>query len=336
MVGLGEQNAEILAVLRDLRAHGVEIVTLGQYLSEPGGAEPVDRYLTPAAFDALAAEARARLDGVRRRLRALVVQRARGLRVREPALTDGAQHRARGSRRSRACCWSCELPGLREPRRGVGGARPAAGGAPRDDRLARRSPRLSDRGCLGDRPALLDGARDFPVREDPRVIAVLITLALCFAFAVFPLLFGWATGRLVAAFGTRGLLEGAPFLWVASELLRPRTYFEFPWCLLGYGRRPFTPVIQLASVTAVYGMSSCWSRLSTLLAMASWRRACDARLSPAWRRWWRSPGGSEPMRSAGRCARRAAYRCIVRGRPAGGRSTSRPRTPGATWAATSS
>ena len=49
----------------------------------------------------------------------------------------------------------------------------------------------------------------------PRVVAVLITLALCFAFAVFPLAFGWATGRLLAAFGTRGLL-GAPVLWVAG------------------------------------------------------------------------------------------------------------------------
>ena len=59
MVGLGEQDAEILAVLRDLRAHGVEIVTLGQYLRPTRRHEPVDRYLPPAAFDALAAEARA-------------------------------------------------------------------------------------------------------------------------------------------------------------------------------------------------------------------------------------------------------------------------------------
>ena len=59
MVGLGEQDAEILAVLRDLRAHGVEIVTLGQYMRPTRRHEPVDRYLPPAAFDALAAEARA-------------------------------------------------------------------------------------------------------------------------------------------------------------------------------------------------------------------------------------------------------------------------------------
>ena len=101
----------------------------------------------------------------------------------------------------------------------------------------------------------------------PRVVAVLITLALCFAFAVFPLVFGWATGRLVAAFGTRGLL-GAPVLWVATELLRVHTFFEFPWCLLGYSQQPFLPVIQIASITAVYGVSFLLVASSTLVAIA--------------------------------------------------------------------
>jgi apolipoprotein N-acyltransferase len=101
----------------------------------------------------------------------------------------------------------------------------------------------------------------------PRVVAVLITLALCFAFAVFPLLFGWAMGRLLAVFGARALL-GAPFLWVASELLRVHTFFEFPWCLLGYSQQPLTPVIQIASVTAVYGVSFVLVASSALLALA--------------------------------------------------------------------
>ena len=101
----------------------------------------------------------------------------------------------------------------------------------------------------------------------PRVVAVLITLALCFAFAVFPLLFGWAMGRLLAAFGTRALL-GAPFLWVASELLRVHTFFDFPWCLLGYSQQPFTPVIQIASATAVFGVSFVLVASSALLALA--------------------------------------------------------------------
>ena len=59
MVGLGETDAEIRDVLRDLLASGVSIVTLGQYLRPSRQHAPVDRYLRPEAFEALAADARA-------------------------------------------------------------------------------------------------------------------------------------------------------------------------------------------------------------------------------------------------------------------------------------
>jgi apolipoprotein N-acyltransferase len=101
----------------------------------------------------------------------------------------------------------------------------------------------------------------------PLVAGALIMLALCLAFALFPLVFGWATGRLVARFGSLGLL-GAPFLWVATELLRAHTFFEFPWCLLGYSQHPYLPLIQVASVTAVYGVSFLLVACSALLALA--------------------------------------------------------------------
>jgi lipoic acid synthetase len=39
MVGLGETDEEILAVMRDLRAHDVDMLTIGQYL-QPSGAPP--------------------------------------------------------------------------------------------------------------------------------------------------------------------------------------------------------------------------------------------------------------------------------------------------------
>ena len=101
----------------------------------------------------------------------------------------------------------------------------------------------------------------------PLAAGALIMMALCLAVALFPLLFGWATGRVVARFGTAGLL-GAPFLWVATELLRVHTFFEFPWCLLGYSQQPFLPVIQVASVTAVYGVSFLLVTSAALLAIA--------------------------------------------------------------------
>jgi lipoic acid synthetase len=52
MVGLGETDAEVLAVLADLRRHAVDIVTIGQYLSPGPKHLPVDRFVTPEQFGA--------------------------------------------------------------------------------------------------------------------------------------------------------------------------------------------------------------------------------------------------------------------------------------------
>ncbi|MDR0737039.1 MAG: lipoyl synthase [Zoogloeaceae bacterium] len=57
MVGLGETDAEILAVLQDLRAHGVERLTIGQYLAPSRHHLPVQRYVAPETFRMYAAEA---------------------------------------------------------------------------------------------------------------------------------------------------------------------------------------------------------------------------------------------------------------------------------------
>ncbi len=51
MVGLGENNDEVLEVLRDLRAHNVDMITIGQYLQPSKQHAPVDRFVTPAEFD---------------------------------------------------------------------------------------------------------------------------------------------------------------------------------------------------------------------------------------------------------------------------------------------
>jgi len=51
MVGLGENDEEVIEVLRDLRAHRVDIVTIGQYLSPGPRHLPVNRFVTPEQFD---------------------------------------------------------------------------------------------------------------------------------------------------------------------------------------------------------------------------------------------------------------------------------------------
>ncbi len=50
MLGLGETDDEVVAVMRDLRAHGCRILTLGQYLQPSREHLPVRRYLAPEAF----------------------------------------------------------------------------------------------------------------------------------------------------------------------------------------------------------------------------------------------------------------------------------------------
>lgn len=53
MMGLGETNEEIVEVLKDLRAHSVNMLTLGQYLQPSRHHLPVKRYVPPAEFDEL-------------------------------------------------------------------------------------------------------------------------------------------------------------------------------------------------------------------------------------------------------------------------------------------
>ncbi|MBD3893013.1 lipoyl synthase [Hydrogenophaga sp.] len=50
MLGLGETDEEILDVMRDLRAHGIEMLTIGQYLAPSSHHLPVQRYVHPDTF----------------------------------------------------------------------------------------------------------------------------------------------------------------------------------------------------------------------------------------------------------------------------------------------
>ncbi len=58
MVGLGETDDEILQVMRDLRAHEVEMLTIGQYLQPSAHHLPVERYVHPEVFAMFEREAR--------------------------------------------------------------------------------------------------------------------------------------------------------------------------------------------------------------------------------------------------------------------------------------
>ncbi|MBD0305311.1 MAG: apolipoprotein N-acyltransferase [Nitrospiraceae bacterium] len=49
--------------------------------------------------------------------------------------------------------------------------------------------------------------------------------------------------------------SGAPFLWVSLELIRTYLFSGLPWALLGYTQYQWLPVIQIADLTGVYGVS---------------------------------------------------------------------------------
>src|SRR5690349_16227510 len=57
MVGLGETDEEITAVLRDLRVHDVDMLTIGQYLQPSPHHLPVERYVEPSVFQLFEAHA---------------------------------------------------------------------------------------------------------------------------------------------------------------------------------------------------------------------------------------------------------------------------------------
>ncbi len=59
MVGLGETDDEILQVMRDMRAHGIDMLTIGQYLAPSGHHLPVRRYVHPDTFKMFEREAAA-------------------------------------------------------------------------------------------------------------------------------------------------------------------------------------------------------------------------------------------------------------------------------------
>ena len=58
MVGLGETHGEVSVVLRDLRAAGCEMLTIGQYLAPSPAHVPVERFVEPPEFAAWEDEAR--------------------------------------------------------------------------------------------------------------------------------------------------------------------------------------------------------------------------------------------------------------------------------------
>ncbi|MFZ1061676.1 MAG: hypothetical protein WAP47_21080, partial [Candidatus Rokuibacteriota bacterium] len=82
----------------------------------------------------------------------------------------------------------------------------------------------------------------------------------------------WLRPRLGAGWA----LAGVPFFWVAGEWLRGWVLSGFPWGLLGYSQYRQLGLIQISSVTGVYGVSFLIVTVNAALvavAALGWRRA---------------------------------------------------------------
>ena len=99
----------------------------------------------------------------------------------------------------------------------------------------------------------------------PTAVAWLVMFLLAAYLALYPALFAVLTGRAIRRFGMAGLWR-APLLWVGTEWLRGWVGGGFPWALLGTSQAGVTPIIQLASVTGVFGVSLLLAMVSTAAA----------------------------------------------------------------------
>lgn len=97
------------------------------------------------------------------------------------------------------------------------------------------------------------------------VVAYALMVGLSLHLALFVGGFAWLLGRAVRGFGPSGLWL-APWLWVAAEWLRAWLGWDFPWVLLGASQATVVPVVQLASVTGVYGLSALVALVGTAAA----------------------------------------------------------------------
>ena len=86
----------------------------------------------------------------------------------------------------------------------------------------------------------------------PYVTSVPLLILLCMYLSIYTGIFCVLLKRLCSK---PWHLILAPFLWVALEYARSLTQFAFPWELLGYSQYLKLPLIQIADVTGVYGIS---------------------------------------------------------------------------------
>lgn len=85
-------------------------------------------------------------------------------------------------------------------------------------------------------------------------IAIPALMLLCLILSLYTAVFSIGY-NLITRYSVLPALFTVPFLWVTAEYLRTYTILEYPWALLGYSQYRFLPLIQIADITGIYGIS---------------------------------------------------------------------------------
>ncbi|MFQ5791437.1 MAG: apolipoprotein N-acyltransferase, partial [Acidobacteriota bacterium] len=98
-----------------------------------------------------------------------------------------------------------------------------------------------------------------------RPVGFAVLLALVGYLTLFTAAFGGLTAAACRLGGFRALFV-TPVFWVGLELLRNYPFGGFPWCLLGYSQVSVLPILQLASITGIHGISFLLVLVNALIA----------------------------------------------------------------------
>lgn len=111
----------------------------------------------------------------------------------------------------------------------------------------------------------------------PLPVSLLILLMLALYLAAYVALFAFLFAYLGQATPSLTWI-GAPLVWTTLELVRAHLLSGFPWASLGYSQYKTLPLIQIAEVTGVYGISFLivWVNATLALLLAGMRNPAPA------------------------------------------------------------
>ena len=108
----------------------------------------------------------------------------------------------------------------------------------------------------------------------PLYLSLIILLLFAAYLSFFTAAFALAVNRLCRNAGA--LFFIAPVLWIVFEYARALLFTGFPWELLGYSQHRILPLIQIADIAGVYGVSWLVAAGNVSVSILCLSRACGA------------------------------------------------------------